>query len=443
MYAILLACSSGTSEAKLFTSNLPDSRISKLTISGNELRWFDHTSFIRSENEIIRFFRSLLPESEQNLDQVLRKSFSNPQMWRIWMQLRDSLREKIILQLLPVLLGSNDESLHCSDAYRLCLADNNCRMKYWHFRSSCLNENMSLEEWFAASEFELSVMRQKARFRRKTPKQFRKFNRLRRNRKTRRRRTRKLKHNRYRSPSTISPKKFRRVMKEATAELHYWMGRYWPNIYAKPFSIEPQCTPECLNSLIMLNKTVYGGLLAKCDCKAKRDKNNQSQTEWDEAMCSEQQAKAIQCRPRLFKPRKAVIGCTESRLKCENDPRCQKEQENFLQKCSQVISGVTCSDGCIEARDRLAIASRHFRTCVCDGTEMRACRIIRENLETLCASNSIDFVKNRASISTISVKRTKRSSLVYANGTFTASCNMYFSMLVFVVNVLYHHLFFT
>ena len=408
-------------------------------------RFVNRRLFLGGEYELMRFWERLVANSDQDVGEVLRNSFSNPKLWAIWFQLHSSLRDSIVLQVFPFLAGNSGETLHCTDAYNLCLADNNCRSKFYYFQKSCFDQNYSLEEWIAEANFRLDLLVPRVRIRRKTPRHFRKFARSRKIRKGRRRRTRKTKY-KQRFASLLSLKKFRQVLNEATVDLHYWMGRFWPNVYTRSLSKEHQCSPRCHDALLLLNKTVYAGLLAKCSCKAKNRGQNQSQMPfaWDEKMCKRQHAKAIECRPRLFKPTKTVIGCTASRLKCDNDPKCKTAKENFLLECSQVISNVSCTDSCREAKDRLSAASRHFGTCVCDGSEMRGCRKIRENLQRLCSSNRV----NSSTIKTDQIKniskRTTRSILNCNSGAYAIKSNFYFlTEIVFVIDFLFYSVFFT
>ena len=371
------------------------------------------------DRDSTRFWQRWLRGASRDFTGSLRKSLSDPELWRFWTLLHSSTQARVISQLTPLLVGGKDWRLHCSDAYSLCLADSNCRLKLWNFMSSCSPQKMPFEDW-PALRWESSLFFPRIRIRRVSAKRpnLKRQSKFRRNRRFRKRR-RKWK-NKTRSSANLgklhSQSRLRKAWKDATQDLHYWMGKYWPNIYRNPSFEGPECSPRCLNALLMLNETVYASLLAKCDCAAKPNDTQNPSAVWDEAMCNRNQAKALECRPRLFRPRKGVIGCTESRLKCENDPKCEKAQANFLLKCSQVISGVTCTEGCMDAKSRLAEASRHFSTCVCDGSEKRECRRIRSNLNQLCTSKKIDnyHIQNSNDGNNI-VRRTQKSISNYKN----------------------------
>ena len=144
-----------------------------------------------------------------------------------------------------------------------------------------------------------------------------------------------------------------------------WMGRYvsrskfvGPFDFLRYFSLSKKtniCSPKCVQSLMLLNDSIYGNLLAHCDCRAKTmptkykeeyfDPSQSSakpiETEqvnlktWEETCLRHQQTAQV-CRPRIFTGKDAAIGCTEARQRCERNETCKKAQEQFLSRCSQV-----------------------------------------------------------------------------------------------------------
>ena len=390
------------------------------------LRHFDtipnHT--YRAET-ILEFWRNWLEQASPNLEESILKLLKDPVWWDYWTRLHPSTRENVISKVTPFLFAGNGISLDCSSAWQLCLADKNCASKYWIYQSSCFPYEASPDQWLHATgknKFSYSMERIKrdAQFSQKRGARGSKGR-----QKLRRKHKRKNRKRMYHQNKKASNRSKRRRMawKKATSSLHYWMGEYWPNIYdRKLLNDRAQCTPKCLNALLMLNNTVYAPLFAKCDCSAKQNFNNSEQAKraaWNAKECKNQQAKALKCRPRLYKPRKATIGCTESRIKCEHDPKCSIAQSNFLKSCSQVINDVRCDEKCKDAIVTLSAASRHFNTCVCDGTEKRECTAIRAQVLKLCVPNN-NTTRNDA---TIASKRTKKSISGFQNCGNCASLN--------------------
>ena len=335
------------------------------------------------------FWSNWLAESSVDFLKNIKKSLSDPEWWNFWVRLPEGTREEAVSRFLRLFSDNKRWNLHCSYAFHLCLADRSCRWRFWNYLSSCSTHKISLKDWAASSDkaniFQSLKIRRSASFLRATRPKSKNF----RNRKARKRRQK------HKNKSHL-PAYLKRVFRSKTAKttwlkttekLHYWMGRYWSNIFVNSY-IKRECSSKCLNALLMLNQTIYSTLLATCDCSRQPPQinytTNTKDLAWNEAECKKLKAKALVCRPRLYKPRKAVIGCTESRLRCQNNPKCNSAQTNFLLKCSRLISGVACSKGCREAIKKLSLSSQHFNTCVCDGAEKRVCSEIRQNIKNFC-----------------------------------------------------------
>jgi len=380
--------------------------------------------------------------TSKDIRSSIQKALSTPSWWESWQTLPSTTRDGVIRHLLPILIGDpqpgeSDWRLHCSDAYKLCQSDNNCRWKYWNYARSCSagggnaawqNMKSSFQTYGPSMQniFQPRFLSAKRRIARSLSKKWY-ARRLRAKRlRSRKFRNKKLSMRRkgrwtllrkkwHRKPSARRTRKKRRKFKPkkiASRYLTYWMGRRWRKVFKKtlPLYDVAQCSSNCRKALISLNNTVYGALLARCDCRMRRAVeylttfSNSARAAnstirnstipfaqvivrdgpWDEGMCRAQQANAKACRPRLFKARSTQMGCTESRIRCEHNPRCRAAQNAFLLKCSQVISGVTCTSACRSAMLALQRASRYFGTCVCDGSEAPDCQKIRSNIYDLC-----------------------------------------------------------
>lgn len=287
-------------------------------------------------------------------------------LWGIWNNLPTRTRDVVIRNLYPLLVPIEHEDvgwrLHCSDAYKLCMADSNCYWKYTNFIHSCTDEK----------DFDDIVKLQP----RKKVDQFRQKKRHR------------SKHGLVLSPSRKKGIRRdvyaveRRMKKEALRHRSrfqrnrsiQWMGqklntarlRMIASQYFSMKSRSNKCSSKCVDALIMLNRTAYGALLAHCDCRAKtlplaylapsdklpiaeihgeveRRKADSKgmdiedgEKAWDENTCILHQKTAQSCRPRKFRASSGVIGCTETRHRCEKDPICASAQTLFLSRCSQV-----------------------------------------------------------------------------------------------------------
>lgn len=400
----------------LFFSCTSASNIEVLRVTEQirNVRENSNNDYTEVENEA-NYWTNWLAKGSKDFLGNIKSSLSDPEWWKHWVHLPEGAREEAISRFLPMLNENKRLELHCSDAVRLCLLDRNCRSVFWHFLTSCSNEKINLEELEADFDKESHYLPLRIRRNAMFSKSFEKRTyRGRRLRNRRRKRKYKSDYPKY-LRRVFRTKSAKKTWNKATEKMHYWMGKYWPNIFSKSLA-KRKCSSTCLNALLMLNQTVYSTLLATCDCsKQNFYHSNKTETEslrWDEAKCNKMHAKALVCRPRLFKQRRGVIGCTESRLRCQHDSRCSLAQKNFLLKCSRVISGKACSRDCQEAIKELSLASRHFNTCVCDGTEKRICSQIRENIQTNCQKKNC-LTKDR---------RSSQNGLLLTNKNINVRC---------------------
>ena len=361
-------------------------------------------------------------------------SLRNPYWLQIWRKLPSFIQDRILSEISPVFAKQNRSKLHCLNAYTLCREDNNCRAKYWNFLSSCSQaaQPISFQEFIDTSQWEndlyfSSIKRKRAA--RSTPshlrrqslrenrfqRRFRKSKRL----KKRRRKQFKKRKKRHRNFAR-SFKKSKELWKKTIDELHHWMGRYWLSIYEKNDQDSALCSTECLNALVLLNKTVYGSLLANCDCGRENFPSYNTSIKkalWNPTACKKHQATALSCRPRLYKQSKAEIGCSLWRVKCENSPRCRKAQKNFFRFCSQTINGIFCTQSCRNAIKKLKRVQKNYNSCVCDGSDKHFCLKIKENIKNLCFPNKecekhsgkLGVSTNQNCDKTVTVLRVKKS----------------------------------
>nr|XP_002123239.1 uncharacterized protein LOC100185778 [Ciona intestinalis] len=347
----------------------------------------------------------------------IRKALKSPEWWAAWEQLPSVTKDTVVKRLMPMLVGNGDWKIPCTDAFKLCERDTNCRWKYWNYVSSCAAGNVLLvpPSWFISDRTKRtrdvsdvrhtptasSTREKRSNANRRSPRT-RKRNKARFARdysydytggKTKRRHQgRKKPNRRSRRPKYMKQFKF----------LHNWMGKEWKNIYsAVPYQETVGCSIKCLKALLMLNNSVYSPLLGGCDCQERDSYNvphrsgssaaNESinmvterHVSAREKMCVQYQQNAQACRPRLFKGNSTAIGCSESRARCEADRNCSAAQRTFLLRCSHLINGVSCSPACLAAIKELGQRSKHFSGCICDGEEAPICLKIRSNINELC-----------------------------------------------------------
>nr|XP_039271539.1 uncharacterized protein LOC120345983 [Styela clava] len=355
-------------------------------------------------------------------------SVTRESIWKVWNSLRTGTRELVIKKLYPLLIPQDSSEelnwrLHCADAYKLCMADTNCYWKYKNFLSSCTDKDLSIlntEDEESDEFFPSDALETKRTRRRLIPDRKRHHN----------SRRRSVKRDVYeverkmRSEARVTRRRKRTQRQKSV----FWMGQYFlSEKYTDPYSVlryfsmasrSSKCSTKCVHSLMMLNETVYGALLAHCDCRAQTmpsayqvsgsvlQKNQIDSTDgsqisqekylqdWENT-CFIHQRSAQTCRPRTFRRTSGIIGCTEARQRCEKNSICRIAQQNFLSKCSQVINGIHCSSSCKESVRRLRQATSHYDTCVCDTSEGPTCQQIRSNVVHLCdiplGDNTKDF----------------------------------------------------
>ncbi|XP_076800159.1 uncharacterized protein LOC143445147 [Clavelina lepadiformis] len=368
-------------------------------------------------------WRMWLDLPEEDLTSSIQKTLSNPALWESWRSLHRDTRDVVVRKFLPSLLGDRGWTIHCSDAYRLCEADSSCAWKFWNFVSSCPTAKSSVAELSITSQWD-NVFKS-LRKTRSVRKRLRNRGKKRARSRNGRRRNRMKKRRQYLSRINRAKQRRRRVkmatiVKTETAYLHYWMGKHWPGIHDKRRDLGgDRCSSKCLEALKMLNNTVYAPLLAKCDCRARSDGQDlgvdNSQDEWNVRSCRKHQLSADLCRPRIYKSRSATIGCTESRIRCENNPKCRRAQAQFLLQCSQVINGVICTPECAKAMGKLQKASRYFNSCICDGAERPICEKIRSNIKELCVKHDCSTNHETTRNGQVVINSTKRCRLRHSD----------------------------
>lgn len=132
-----------------------------------------------------------------------------------------------------------------------------------------------------------------------------------------------------------------------------------------------QCPSHCVGALIRLNQTASGPELETCDC--------------GQDMECHRAKKAIEpCLPRTHP---SGMGCTEARLRCEDDPGCQASLTTYLSSCGQLFNGRKCSARCKATIEELLFMPNGVMLdkCICDGVERPFCEVVKENMVRLCS----------------------------------------------------------
>lgn len=153
--------------------------------------------------------------------------------------------------------------------------------------------------------------------------------------------------------------------------------RYDPKYYGSypkiTGSMEPKCPSKCVQAIKDLTSLPKGKAVESCVCKD------------GDGVCLTIIARLKRCVNGSDK-NDTVFSCTAARVRCNKDKNCQTNQYNFLKRCSQLISGVECSQDCKESQKELLGSKRGsaLLECDCDGREEPYCRGIRSNYENLC-----------------------------------------------------------
>ena len=114
---------------------------------------------------------------------------------------------------------------------------------------------------------------------------------------------------------------------------------------------EPNCSDECRNLLIKLDKKLNNFLL--CDCH-------------DDMDCVWFQQRTFRCMNQTLKYKK---NCDLERMKCENDKKCYELYANWFQQCQDMFTGYRCTSECLLAEEELYShpIGQSLKTCECAG----------------------------------------------------------------------------
>ncbi|XP_043920122.1 growth arrest-specific protein 1 [Protopterus annectens] len=129
-----------------------------------------------------------------------------------------------------------------------------------------------------------------------------------------------------------------------------------------------RCPSHCISALIQLNHTRHGPALEDCDCLA-------------DAECKAAKREIEPCLPRT-----KVLGCTEARIQCEKDPKCDHSLRSYLRHCSKLFNGMRCTDECRGVIEDMLLVPKAvlLNECVCDGLERPICESVKANMARLC-----------------------------------------------------------
>lgn len=143
---------------------------------------------------------------------------------------------------------------------------------------------------------------------------------------------------------------------------------------------EPECTNDCRNLLLKLNKKFDNFLL--CDCH--NDMN-----------CIWFKQRTFRCMNQTLKYKK---NCDVERQRCEQNKTCYNLYANWFQKCQDMITGYKCTSECLLAEEELYSHSigQSLKTCECAGSKDRDifCRSVRMNRNKLCSNKHVNSVDN-------------------------------------------------
>ena len=346
-------------------------------------------NFYPTQYEAVRFWNQAFDGPRVN--DIFLQFFQNQNWLRLWYDIPTGLRESAVGKLLPFVI-KNEGNFSCSKALTLCLTDYNCRTKIWKYLDSCSKMAISFRDWIMTSSLIQTMLNPSTHSRRNQRSVTRAYQKSdytidkSRHRLSYRR---KMSSKRFKNLK-IRRQSRRKYWKKISNNLHFWLGRYWPNIYQDLSGIKSgTCSNECLRAVILLNQTVYGLLLANCNCRHTFLPTNRSfnlDKFWNRETCLDYQSTAHQCRPRLLRPSKVRIGCTSWRVICQSSPKCNKLLQKFLRKCSKVTSGRSCPHACRKTLISMKKVLKRHNTCVCDGTDKPNCEKIKSRISNLCFS---------------------------------------------------------
>ncbi|XP_078735478.1 growth arrest-specific protein 1-like [Lampetra fluviatilis] len=145
-----------------------------------------------------------------------------------------------------------------------------------------------------------------------------------------------------------------------------------------------RCPSLCITALVQLNRTRSGPALESCDCGR-------------EPRCLRTKSALEPCLPRTFTAavaadtggggrRRVVVGCTDARHRCLEEPRCSATLDEYLRGCGQLFNGARCSPQCRAVIERMLSlqGARQLSDCVCDGIERPFCEAVKRNMAELC-----------------------------------------------------------
>lgn len=267
----------------------------------------------------------------------------------LWSNLPAITKETILSFIMPFVTsrssrGGNQWTLHCALGRDICRTDNNCNSKYEQFVSLCSGDEANIVD-----PVNLRLVHEKK------PKHHPKEG-----SKRSIKRDVEFVQSRLENRGKII-KRHRRKNKRRSV---FWMGKRLSPKSSKStdmrkyFSLQTKtykCSLGCVQLINLLNYSIYGALLAHCDCRAntmpEKYKNmlyenldisqrlTQSKQEylknW-ESTCFAHQKIAQVCRPRIYVGTDDTEGCTEVQRKCNDDQKCNNAHEQFIKECSKV-----------------------------------------------------------------------------------------------------------
>ncbi|KAK3548431.1 hypothetical protein QTP70_013056 [Hemibagrus guttatus] len=145
-----------------------------------------------------------------------------------------------------------------------------------------------------------------------------------------------------------------------------------------------RCPSNCVGALVRLNQTARGPDLETCDCGVDPE-------------CRRAKRAIEPCLPRTHARDAGGIGCTEARLRCDEDAVCRAALSAYLAYCGQLFNGRKCSVRCRATIEQLRMLpdGALLERCVCDGVERPFCEVVKDNMSRLCALSDRGLVPDQ------------------------------------------------
>lgn len=143
-------------------------------------------------------------------------------------------------------------------------------------------------------------------------------------------------------------------------------------------AMQKTCPKTCVMAIQNLTSSRWGKYIESCVC-ARGD-----------GICMTLKARMKRC-VRMNEENFTIDSCTAATNRCSHDKYCKRKQNSFLRRCSQLISGLNCTQDCKRAQEELLRfdLGKALNDCECDGRNEHYCRAIYAYYEELCKGTRI------------------------------------------------------